>query len=71
MATLYFSHSLRRLLGRQATGIPILMHHSISNAPESHRNLYLHTRTSPWGFEEHLGLLARDGSDQKAAPRAD
>ena len=61
IATLYFFHPLRRLLGRTAAGIPILMYHSISDGPELRRNAYFHTRTSPRVFRDHLSLLAREG----------
>jgi peptidoglycan/xylan/chitin deacetylase (PgdA/CDA1 family) len=61
IATLYFFHPLRRLLGREAVGIPILMYHSISDGSEPRRNAYFHTRTSPRVFWEHLSLLAREG----------
>ena len=61
IATLFFFHPLRRLLGRKSTGIPILMYHSISNNAERCRNPYFHTCTAPRVFREHLSLLARNG----------
>jgi peptidoglycan/xylan/chitin deacetylase (PgdA/CDA1 family) len=61
LATLYFFHPLRRLLRRAPAGIPILMYHSISENPESHKNPYYHTCTSPRVFRQHLNFLARNG----------
>jgi len=56
LATLYFFHPLRRLRA-QATGIPILMYHSISDAHDSSRHPYYRTVTSPQVFGRHLTFL--------------
>jgi len=61
LATLYFFHPLRRLLRRAPAGIPILMYHSISENPESHKNPYYHTCTSPRVFRQQMEFLSRNG----------
>jgi peptidoglycan/xylan/chitin deacetylase (PgdA/CDA1 family) len=61
IATLYFFHPLRRLLRRTASGIPILMYHSISDTAETRASAYFKIRTTPRIFREHLSQLARAG----------
>jgi len=61
LATLYFFHPLRRLLRRTPAGIPILMYHSISENPETHKNPYYHTCTSPRVFRQQMEFLSRNG----------
>jgi peptidoglycan/xylan/chitin deacetylase (PgdA/CDA1 family) len=60
-ATLYFFHPLQLILRRAPAGIPILMYHSISENPESHKNPYYHTCTSPQVFRQHVDFLASNG----------
>lgn len=60
LATLYFFHPLRKLLGRPS-GVPILMYHSISADPESHRSPYYRTCTDPRTFARQMEFLSRGG----------
>ena len=61
IATLYFFHPLRRLLGRKSGGIPILMYHSISDDPEPGRSPYYRTCTDPAIFLKQMEFLSRNG----------
>lgn len=60
-ATLYFFHPMQRLFRRRSTGIPILMYHSISSAPELSDRPYLQTHTDPTIFRRQIEFLHRNG----------
>lgn len=60
LATLHFFDPLRRLLGRAAAGIPILMYHSISETSEANRLGYFRTSTDPRTFTAQMAFLARE-----------
>ncbi len=60
LATLCFFHPVRRLLRLAASGIPILMYHSISRRNEHCRNAYHRTCTDPGVFAEQVKFLARN-----------
>jgi peptidoglycan/xylan/chitin deacetylase (PgdA/CDA1 family) len=58
LATLYFFHPMRRLIGlHQQFRIPILMYHSISVADENGIHPYFQTSTSPTVFAEQMRYL--------------
>lgn len=56
--TLYFFHLLRKTSPRRkGIRVPILMYHSISDAPEEVSHPYFKTNTSPRVFAEHMSML--------------
>jgi peptidoglycan/xylan/chitin deacetylase (PgdA/CDA1 family) len=55
--TLYLFQPLSLLRGRQTSGIPILMYHSISEPGHSGVHPYYETATAPGVFAEHLKFL--------------
>lgn len=61
LATLYFFHPVRRALSLTASGIPILMYHSISELDESAKRPYYRIGTNPPVFEEQLRFLHASG----------
>jgi peptidoglycan/xylan/chitin deacetylase (PgdA/CDA1 family) len=61
LATLYCFRPARRLLRRHGRGIPILMYHSISNAPELDNRPYYRTCTRPEVFRRQIEFLHRNG----------
>jgi peptidoglycan/xylan/chitin deacetylase (PgdA/CDA1 family) len=61
LATLYCFRPVRRLLRRRQHGIPILMYHSISNAPELDNRPYFRTCTRPEIFRRQIEFLHRNG----------
>jgi peptidoglycan/xylan/chitin deacetylase (PgdA/CDA1 family) len=60
-ATLYLFHPLKLLFRLVPTGIPILMYHSISCAPEVSNRPYLRTHTDPRIFRRQIEFLYHHG----------
>ncbi|MGA7411349.1 MAG: polysaccharide deacetylase family protein [Bryobacteraceae bacterium] len=61
LATLYFFHPLRKLLGSSRSGVPILMYHSVSDRPPDAKHPYFQTITTPAVFAEHMSFLREHG----------
>ncbi len=59
-ATLYMFDPLRRLFGG-GRGVPVLMYHSISDAPEHKAHPYYQTVTTPAAFARQMAWLHRNG----------
>jgi len=59
-ATLYLFDPVRRVLGG-GRGVPVLMYHSISDAPERRSHPYYQTVTTPAAFERQMAWLHRNG----------
>lgn len=59
--TLSFLQPLQRVLGHSEAGIPVLMYHSISTAPELDDRPYFRTHTHPSVFRRQIEFLSKNG----------
>lgn len=67
--TLHVQRPLGRLTGTARRGrLPILMYHSISDAPEPRVSGYYRTNTAPGVFRDHVGFLAEHGYRSLSLP---
>ena len=57
LATVYVFHPLKKVVRRWASGIPILMYHSISASLASRQHPYFGTTTTPEALEQQIRFL--------------
>ncbi len=71
LTTTIFAPLARRRSGQAGgSAIPILMYHSVSNAPEAGQHPYFWLNTTPERFEAHIKFLKENGYDVISLARA-